>query len=111
MTRPRLFMHVQDQELANQLMQSAVVRQFVLSRSSDAMPWSEQLLQQSGDLAFIQADKHSKADYQRLIDSRLLAEIDFIVVSDGNPDPMLDQLMRCGAGYHFRQPLDMASIF
>ncbi|WP_166838169.1 sigma-54 interaction domain-containing protein [Rheinheimera pleomorphica] len=111
MTRPRLFMHVQDQELANQLMQSAVVRQFVLSRSSDAMPWSEQLLQQSCDLAFIQADKHSKADYQRLIDSRLLAEIDFIVVSDGNPDPMLDQLMRCGAGYHFRQPLDMASIF
>ena len=110
MTQPRLFMHVQDAGLASQLLQSAVVRRFRLITSSDAAPWSEQLLQQPCDLAFIQADPHSQADYQRLIDSGVLAEIDFIVVSDGSPDPLLDRLMRCGAGYHFRQPLDLACI-
>ena len=110
MKQPRLFMHVQDPELARQLMQSAVVRQFVLTKSSDAAPWPEQLLQQPCDLAFIQADHCRQADYQQLMASGVLSEIDFIVVSDGKPDPQLDQLMRCGAGYHFRQPLDIGCI-
>ncbi|MCS4306345.1 DNA-binding NtrC family response regulator [Rheinheimera pacifica] len=110
MTQPRLFLHVQDTGLATQLLQSPAVRRFVVVRSSDSAPWSEQLQQQPCELAFIQADKHSQADYQRLLHSKLLAEIDFIVVSDGSPDPVLDQMMRSGAGYHFRQPLDMACI-
>lgn len=111
MKRPRLFLHVQDPELGAQLLQSAAVRRFVVVTSSDTAPWSEQLLQQRCDLAFIQAETNAQADYQRLIASKLLAEIDFIVVSDGNPDPELDKLMRSGAGYHFRQPLDMGCIF
>jgi DNA-binding NtrC family response regulator len=111
MKQPRLFLHVHDTELATQLLQSAAVRRFVVVRSSDVAPWSEQLLQQSCELAFIQADQDSEADYQRLISSKLLAEIDYIFISDGNPEPALDELMRCGAGYHFRQPLDMACIF
>jgi len=110
MKQPRLFMHVQDPELAAQLLQSAAVRRFVVVRSSDSAPWSEQLLQQRCDLAFIQADPHCQTDYQQLMASNLLAEIDFIFVSDGSPEPLLDQLMRRGAGYHFRQPLDIACI-
>ena len=110
MTQPRLFLHVQDAELATQLLQSAAVRRFVVVRSSDTAPWSEQLIQQPCDLAFIQADQHCEADYQRLAASKLLAEIDFILISDGHPDPVLDKLMRGGAGYHFRRPLDIACI-
>lgn len=110
MTQPRLFLHVQDNELATQLLQSAAVRRFVVVRSSDTAPWSEQLLQQPCDLAFIQADQHSETDYQRLTASKLLAEIDFILISDGRPDQVLDKLMRGGAGYHFRRPLDLGCI-
>lgn len=110
MTQPRLFLHVQDPELSAQLMQSEIVRRFVVVRSSNTTPWSEQLLQQPCDLAFIQVDHESEADYQPLISSHLLAEMDFIFVSDGSAEPMLDELMRSGAGYHFRQPLDMSCI-
>lgn len=110
MKQPRLFLHVQDSGLAAQLLQSPAVRRFVVLRSSDTAPWSEQLLHQPCDLAFIQADKHSQADYQRLLTSKLLTEIDFIVVSDGCPDPVLDQIMRSAAGYHFRQTLDITRI-
>ncbi|MBU2069481.1 MAG: sigma-54 dependent transcriptional regulator [Gammaproteobacteria bacterium] len=110
MTQPRLFLHVQDTELATQLLQSAAVRRFIVVKSSDTAPWPEQLIQQPCDLAFIQAEQYSEADYQRLAASKLLAEIDFILVSDGVPDPMLDKLMRAGAGYHFRRPLDLACI-
>ena len=110
MTQPRLFLHVQDPELSAQLMQSEIVRRFVVVRSSNTAPWSEQLLQQPSDLAFIQVDHESEADYQPLISSHLLAEMDFIFISDGSAEPMLDELMRSGAGYHFRQPLDMSCI-
>lgn len=111
MTKPRLFMHVPDTELAQQLLQSAAVRRFIVSKSSDASPWSEQLLAQHVDLALIQADGNSEQDYRQLIASNILADIDFIVLSDGKPDATLDELMCSGAGYHFRQPLDMQCIF
>ncbi|MBJ92182.1 MAG: sigma-54-dependent Fis family transcriptional regulator [Alteromonadaceae bacterium] len=110
MTQPRLFLHVHDPELSAQLLQSEIVRRFVVVRSSNTTPWSEQLLQQPCDLAFIQVDHESEADYQPLISSHLLAEMDFMFVSDGSAEPMLDELMRSGAGYHFRQPIDMSCI-
>lgn len=110
MTQPRLFLHVHDPELSAQLLQSEIVRRFVVVRSSNTAPWSEQLLQQPCDLAFIQVDHESEADYQPLISSHLLAEMDFIFISDGSAEPMLDELMRYGAGYHFRQPIDIYSI-
>lgn len=110
MTQPRLFLHVQDSELVAQLLQSESVRRFIVVRSSNTVPWSEQLLQQPCDLAFIQVDHESKADYQQLINSHLLAEIDFIFISDGTAEPLLDELMHYGAGYHFRQPLDMPRV-
>ena len=110
MNKPRLFMHVQDTELARQLMQSAVVRQFMVVASSDTAPWPEQLLQQKVDAVLLQAERFQSSALSQLIDSGILAELDFIIVSDGKPDPVLDQLMRCGAGYHFRQPLDLGCL-
>ena len=89
MTQPRLFLHVHDPELSAQLLQSEIVRRFVVVRSSNTTPWSEQLLQQPCDLAFIQVDHESEADYQPLISSHLLAEMDFMFVSDGSAEPML----------------------
>ena len=110
MTKPRLFLHVPDTELAQQLLQSGAVRRFIVTKSSDATSWSEQLMTQHFDLALIQADGNSQQEYQQLIAGNVLADIDFIVLSDGQPDDTLDELMSSGAGYHFRQPLDMQCI-
>ena len=110
MTQPVLFLHLQDPELTSLLLQSDIVRRFVICKSQPDECWAEQLLRQPCDLAFIEIDNTDPAQYELLQQSNMLAEIDFILVSKGIPDLALDQLMRCGAGYHFRQPLDMASV-
>lgn len=110
MTQPLLFLHVQDPELTSQLLQSDAVRRFVICKSQSDECWVEQLLRQPCDLAFIEIDSAEPAQYELLQQSNVLAEMDFILVSKGIPDLALDQLMRCGAGYHFRQPLDMGSV-
>ncbi|KKO47146.1 ATPase AAA [Arsukibacterium ikkense] len=110
MSKPRLFIHMRDPELAEKLLQSPVVRQFIIVKSSDSSAWSEQLQQQECDLAFIESDESDNDDYQRLLVSKVLTEIDFIFISSGTPNELLDKLMRRGAGYHFRAPLDLGSV-
>jgi DNA-binding NtrC family response regulator len=110
MSQPLLFLHVQDPELTTQLLQSDIVRRFVICKSQPDECWAEQMLRQSCDLAIIEMDNPEPAQYELLQQSHVLSEIDFILISKGIPDLALDQLMRCGAGYHFRQPLDMNSV-
>ncbi len=110
MTQPVMFLHLQDPELTSQLLQSETVRRFVICKSQPDECWVEQLLRQPCDLAFIEIDSTEPAQYDLLQQSNLLAGIDFILVSKGLPDLATDQLMRSGAGYHFRHPLDMASV-
>lgn len=110
MSKPRLFIHLRDQQLAEKLLQSPVVRQFIIVKSSDSSAWSEQLQQQDCDLAVIESDECDNDDYQRLLVSKVLTEIDFIFISSGTPNELLDTLMRRGAGYHFRAPLDYGCI-
>lgn len=110
MSKPRLFIHLRDPELADKLLQSPAVRQFIIVKSSDSSAWSEQLQQQHCDLAVIESDDSDNDDYKRLLESRVLTEIDFIFISSGPPNELLDTLMRRGAGYHFRAPLDFGSV-
>ncbi|MEE2000290.1 sigma-54 dependent transcriptional regulator [Alkalimonas sp. MEB108] len=110
MSRPRLFIHVRDPKLADELERSAIIRQFIIVKSGDDSTWSEQLQQQDCELALIETDQHDDADHQALLASKILTEIDFIFISSGTPNERLDQLMRKGAGYHFRAPLDVASL-
>lgn len=110
MTQPLLFLHVQDPELTSQLLQSDIVRRFVICKSQQDQCWVEQLLSQSCDLAIIEMDNPEPDQYELLQRSNVLSEIDFILISKGIPDLALDQLMRCGAGYHFRHPLDLSSV-
>ncbi len=110
MAQPVLFLHLQDPDLTTQLLQSDPVRRFVICKSQNDECWVEQLLRQTCDLALIEIDSTEPAQYELLQQSNKLAEIDFILISKGIPDLALDQLMRCSAGYHFRQPLDMASV-
>ncbi len=110
MSKPRLFIHLRDKELADKILQSPVVRQFLIIKSSDSSAWSEQLQQQDCDLALIESDESDNDDYQQLLVSKVLSEIDFIFISSGTPNELLDKLMRRGAGYHFRAPLDFGSV-
>lgn len=62
------------------------------------------------DVFFIQINEQNNTLLDSLLKSHLHFYKDFIFVSQGEPNPTLDELMRQGAGYHFREPVDIEQV-
>lgn len=110
MARPTLFYHLQDVGAEQALVRLAGAAEFNKMRSVDELSWLSQLEANPIDVAIIELAHLSREDYLGLMNNAALANIEFIFLSDGQPNPNLDQLMSKYAGYHFRQPYDMSLI-
>lgn len=110
MARLTLFYHLQDVNAEQAILELAGAADFNKLRSVDDLPWIEQLEANHVDVAIIELSSLSREDYLGLLDNVALSNIEFIFLSDGQPNPNLDQLMSHFAGYHFRKPYDMTLI-
>ncbi|MCU7995012.1 sigma-54 dependent transcriptional regulator [Shewanella glacialipiscicola] len=110
MTRPTLFYHLHDIGSEQALIQLEGAKEFNKLRSVDDISWLAQLESNRIDVAIIELPRLSHEDYLSLIESAAMTHIEFIFLSDGQPNPHLDKLMSQCAGYHFRQPYDMGLI-
>lgn len=110
MARPTLFYHLQDLGAEQALIQLDGALAFNKLRSVDDSPWLAQLEANHVDVAVIEFPLLSREDYQGLMENAAMSGIEFIFLSDGQPNPNLDKLMSQYAGYHFRQPYDMTLI-
>ncbi|MDT3318275.1 sigma-54 dependent transcriptional regulator [Shewanella sp. SP1S2-4] len=110
MARLTLFYHLQDVNAEQAILELAGAADFNKLRSVDDLPWIEQLEVNHVDVAIIELSSLSREDYLGLLDNVALSNIEFIFLSDGQPNPNLDQLMSHFAGYHFRKPYDMTLI-
>lgn len=64
------------------------------------------LERENADVAIIELMDFDKEDLQRLIATKKLISMDIILISDGEPNPYIDNAMRNGVSYHMRFPLD-----
>ncbi|MGZ9899941.1 sigma-54 interaction domain-containing protein [Shewanella gaetbuli] len=110
MGRPVLFYHVQHFQTAQQIINLPSAKLFDKIESSIELDWLPQLENANVDVAIIELSHLSPADLATVTESELMSDIEFIFLSEGQPAPNLDKLMSFGAGYHFRQPFDMALI-
>lgn len=110
MARLTLFYHLQDVNAEQAIIELAGAADFNKLRSVDDLPWIEQLEANHVDVAIIELSSLSREDYLGLLDNTALSNIEFIFLSDGQPNPNLDQLMSNFACYHFRKPYDMTLI-
>ncbi|MBW3514745.1 sigma-54 dependent transcriptional regulator [Shewanella oncorhynchi] len=110
MARLTLFYHLQDVGAEQAIIELAGAADFNKLRSVDDLPWIEQLGANHVDVAIIELSSLSREDYLVLLDNTAMSNIEFIFLSDGQPNPNLDQLMSHFAGYHFRKPYDMPLI-
>jgi DNA-binding NtrC family response regulator len=104
MPSPKLFMHIQDPLLASNLLSLKSLCQYELNISQQTENWLEQLIQTQCDIALIEVDSLHDSALKELIDSPVLCQTEFLFFSKGNPDPILDHLMKKGAGFHYRAP-------
>ncbi|MBJ7554422.1 sigma-54 interaction domain-containing protein [Marinomonas spartinae] len=106
MPSPKLFMHTRDPLLASALLGLSGVRQFELSISNQTDSWLEQLSESGCQIALIEIDSLKDQALANLDNSSLLQSVEFLFFSQGEPDPMLDNLMSKGAGFHYRAPFN-----
>ncbi len=114
MIKPSLLLSIEDACLSDELTDHRCIKQYQITQVSSA-DWLRHLAQQSADnqsnaeqfdLAVVQVDQFSEADYQALIDSKVLSKLDVIFISNGEPNEAVDKAMLRGVSYHFRLPLD-----
>ncbi|MBC3765339.1 sigma-54 interaction domain-containing protein [Neptunicella marina] len=110
MARPKLFFHLHQSAIEQALLSSDVAKKFLLAKSNHVESWIDQLNEVEANLAVIEVSTFNKQDYQRLLAIEELAEIDLLLLSDGEPNEYLDKAMLRGAGYHFRSPFNMDMI-
>ncbi len=110
MTSPKLFMHVQDPLLASNLLSLNSVRQYELNISHQYENWLDQLTTTKCDVALVEINSLDDAALKELINSPALHQIEFLFFSTGEPDPILDRLMKKGAGFHYRAPYNLKLI-
>lgn len=110
MARPTLFYHLQDLGAEQALVQLEGALHFNKLRSIDDLPWLAQLEANHVDVAVIEFPCLSHEDYLDLMKNAAMSGIEFIFLSNGQPNPNLDKLMAQYAGYHLRKPYDMSLI-
>ena len=110
MIRPTLFYHLQDFETEQALVQLEGAQTYNKLRSTDDLSWISQLEANRIDVAIIELPRLSREDYLALLESSAIADVEFIFLSDGLPNPHLDTLLSKYAGYHFRKPIDMSLL-
>lgn len=110
MPQPRLFFHIEDGLLERQLLERETLRKFVLVKSSNQSCWTEQLVRAECDVAILQLNTLSDAQLRAVIDQKMMKSLDFMVMSNGRPDPNLDRLLLQSAGFHYRAPYSFEHI-
>ena len=64
----------------------------------------------AADVVILAPDTFNEQDYISLHDYPLAGDTEWIIISDGKPNPWLDKLMNSGVAYHFRKPMDLKHI-
>ncbi len=106
-TTPRILLCFDDEELKHQITSARIMSSFTSVEVASGCDWTDVLVESQPSVALIQACKLSPLDCEKLIKSGLMARIDVIFVTNGEPNSMVDLAMRHGASYHLRAPLDI----
>lgn len=110
MPTPKLFLHIQDPSLASSLLSNKSVRQYELNISHQNEGWLEQLEAAQCDVALIEVGSLQDSSLKALVNSPILYQTEFLFFSQGGPDPLLDNLMHKGAGFHYRAPFNVTLV-
>lgn len=110
MPRPSLFLRIQDPALKEVITSCQELPKFRLYDQETADDWIDFFVEIQPDVAIVEVDHFTFADYQRLSDIEAIYDMDLIIISSGAPNENLDKLMNLGAIFHYRQPVDLAIL-
>lgn len=104
MDQPNLFLHLVDSEIRQAFRNLPALKRFRVLDSHQA-DWISQLAQQPCPVAVVEADNFDAMALKQLSSGPLIADVNFVFISSGAPNPHLDRIMQLSASYHYRKPL------
>lgn len=110
MSAPKLFLHTRDTSLASGLLALSYMQPFDLVISNQDDCWLQQLEYSHCQLALVEVTPMDRGSLQALQHSAVFQHTEFLFFSQGTPDPQLDELMKKGAGFHFRAPFNFSLV-
>lgn len=110
--RPKIMYNVGDAGFAVQLTQSPEFKSFIQVKVDAESDWIDQLKSDDYQVVILDIESQHVKDEElkTCLDERLFENTDFIFLSHGLPNPIIDELMTLGAGYHFREPIELEAI-
>ena len=108
MSLPTLFSRVQDPLLKEAITSCQELNKFRQHDIAIADDWVSRFLEIKPDVAIVEVDHFTDADYQRLSGLDGIYDMDWVVISSGVPNEHLDKLVNLGAIFHYRKPVDIA---
>ncbi|WP_338293050.1 sigma-54 dependent transcriptional regulator [Planctobacterium marinum] len=110
--RPKLMYNVGDSVFAQQLIQSPEFKAFIQVKVDADSDWVEQLKSDEYQVVVLDIESQhvQNEELHTCLAERLFENTEFIFLSHGLPNPVIDELMTQGAGYHFREPIELEAI-
>lgn len=111
LSKPKLLFFPSDSPRLLEISRHESARQYMQFPVSREVDWLEQLQNEECQVAIVYIDKFSVSQLKESINTREFNNTEFIFLSDGSPNKLLDEMMLNGAGYHFREPFELEAIF
>lgn len=110
--QPTILLDLNDSPICSELKKSNIIKRYRVHYSQNSFDWIHQLVNQSFTVALCvsSSGNFSRTHLNQLLNANTFSETDVIFISDGIPNPRIDDAMRNGASFHFRQPVQLSLI-
>lgn len=110
MTLPTLFVELKDQKLLSQINSLEELSRFDTISNKDNEHWIDSLQRLQPNAAIVEVSQFTNDDFVALSSATGLEELDLIIIGSGAPNKNLDMMMKSGAIFHYRKPVDIQTL-
>ncbi|MCG9681635.1 sigma-54 dependent transcriptional regulator [Vibrio sp. Isolate23] len=107
MALPTLFVELQDQKLLSQISSLEELSRFDTISNNDNEHWIDSLQRLQPNAAIVEVSQFTNDDFVALSSATGLEELDLVIIGSGAPNKNLDMMMKSGAIFHYRKPVDI----
>ena len=110
MALPTLFVELKDQKLRSQIGSLEELSRFDTINNNVNEHWIDSLQRLQPNAAIVEVSQFTNDDFVALSSATGLEELDLVIIGSGAPNKNLDMMMKNGAIFHYRKPVDIQAL-
>jgi DNA-binding NtrC family response regulator len=110
MALPTLFVELKDKKLLSQISSLEELSRFDTINNNNNEHWIDSLQRLQPNAAIVEVSQFTNDDFVALSSATGLEELDLVIIGSGAPNKNLDMMMKNGAIFHYRKPVDIQTL-